>query len=121
MIDAKLFSDEEDIFRKCIIFYATISAKKVNKNFDTFAIDSLIFSKIKTDLFPVLAVKEKFDLESKKQQAKNYIGALMKTTDEEMEYMERFVLKDYKPELLFKDDEIVSRIRNHPMALWKCK
>jgi predicted nucleotidyltransferase component of viral defense system len=121
MIDAKLFSDEEDIFRKCIIFYATISAKEVNKNFDTSAIDSLIFSKIKTDLFPVLAVKEKFDLESKKQQAKNYIAALMKTTDEEMEYMERFVLKDYKPELLFKDDEIVSRIRNHPMALWKCK
>ena len=121
MIDAKLFSDEEDIFRKCIIFYATISAKEVNKNFDTSAIDSLIFSKIKTDLFPVLAVKEKFDLESKKQQAKNYIAALMKTTDEEMEYMERFIAKEYKPELLFADPEIIERLRDHPMALWKCK
>ncbi len=34
MADMKLFSDEEDLFRKCIIFYATISAKEVNKNFD---------------------------------------------------------------------------------------
>ncbi len=42
------------------------------------AIDSLVFSKIKSDLFPVLAVKEKFDLEGKKQQAKEYIASLMK-------------------------------------------
>lgn len=65
MADIKLFAEEEDLFRKCIIFYATISAKEVNKNFDTSAIDSLVFSKIKSDLFPVLAVKDKFDLEGK--------------------------------------------------------
>ena len=44
MADMKLFSAEEDMFRKCIIFYATISAKEVNKDFDTSAIDSLGFS-----------------------------------------------------------------------------
>ncbi len=43
MADMKLFSGEEDMFRKCIIFYATISAKEVNKKFDTSAIDSLVF------------------------------------------------------------------------------
>ncbi len=31
MADMKLFSDAENMFRKCIIFYATISANKVNK------------------------------------------------------------------------------------------
>lgn len=121
MADIKLFAEEEDLFRKCIIFYATISAKEVNKNFDTSAIDSLVFSKIKSDLFPVLAVKDKFDLEGKKQQAKEYIASLMKPTAQEMEYMERFIAKEYKPELLFEDTEIVERIQNHPMALWKCK
>lgn len=121
MVDIKLFAGEEDLFRKCIIFYATISAKEVNKTFDTSAIDSLVFSKIKSDLFPVLAVKDKFDLEGKKQQAKEYIASLMKPTAQEMEYMERFITKEYKPELLFEDAEIVERIRNHPMALWKCK
>ena len=97
------------------------STKDVNKDFDTSAIDSLVFSKIKSDLFPVLATKDKFDLEGKKQQAKEYIESLMKPTEAEMDYMERFIAKEYKPELLFEDTEIVERIRNHPMALWKCK
>lgn len=121
MADMELFSGEGDIFRKCIIFYATISTKDVNKDFDTSAIDSLVFSKIKSDLFPVLAAKDKFDLEGKKQQAKEYIESLMKPTEAEMDYKERFIAKEYKPELLFEDTEIVERIRNHPMALWKCK
>ena len=121
MADTKLLSGEEDIFRKCIIFYATISAKEVNKDFDTSVIDSLVFSKIKSDLFPVLAVKDKFDLEGKKQQAKEYIASLMKLTEAEIEYMERFIEKEYKPELLFEDAEIIERLRDHPMALWKCK
>ena len=121
MADMKLFSGEEDMFRKCIIFYATISAKEVNKDFDTSAVDSLVFSKIKSDLFPVLAVRDKFDLEGKKQQAKGYIASLMKPTEAEMDYMESFIAKEYKPELLFEDTEIVERLRNHPMALWKCK
>ena len=121
MADMKLFSGEEDMFRKCIIFYATISAKEVNKKFDTSAIDSLVFSKIKSDLLPVLAVRKKFDLEGKKQQAKEYIASLMKPTEAEMDYMESFIAKEYKPELLFEDAEIIERLRNHPMALWKCK
>lgn len=121
MTDMRLFSEEEEMFRKCIIFYATISAKEVNKTFDTSAIDSLVFSRIKSDLFPVLAVRDKFDLEGKKQQAKEYIASLMKPTEAENDYMERFIAKEYKPELLFDDEEIVERLRNHPMALWKCK
>jgi hypothetical protein len=79
------------------------------------------FDSFLNDLFPVLAAKDKFDLEGKKQQAKEYIESLMKPTEAEMDYMERFIAKEYKPELLFEDTEIVERIRNHPMALWKCK
>ena len=32
-----------------------------------------------------------------------------------------FEQKMYKPELLFDDMEIVERVRNYPMALWKCR
>lgn len=66
-------------------------------------------------------MKDKFDLEGKKQQAKEYIASLMKPTEAEMDYMERFIAKEYKPESLFEDAEIVERLRDHPMALWKCK
>lgn len=51
-INAKLFENEKDLFRKIIIFYATISADKINKAFNTSAIDEITFRKIKRDLLP---------------------------------------------------------------------
>lgn len=35
--------------------------------------------------------------------------------------MDRFIAKEYVPEFLFDDKEIVERIKNHPMAIWKCQ
>lgn len=85
------------------------------------AIDKLSFSRIRTDLFQVLGVNKKFALEEKKLQAKEFIAAVMMLQDGEKEYMDRFISKEYRPELLFGDYEIVERIKNHPMALWKCR
>ena len=121
LIAKNLFVDERDIFRKCFAFYATISAETVNRDFDTSAIDSLKFGKIRRDLFPVLSRKDNFMLDERKQKAKDYITDLMQLTDQEQEYMDRFIAKEYVPELLFDDEEIVERIKEHPMALWKCQ
>lgn len=121
LIAKNLFVDERDIFRKCFAFYATISAETVNRDFDTSAIDSLKFGKIRRDLFPVLSRKDNFMLDERKQKAKDYITDLMQLTDQEQEYMDRFIAKEYVPELLFDDEEIVERIKEHPIALWKCQ
>lgn len=121
LITEGLFEDERDLFRKCFAFYATISGEKVNRNFDTSAIDFLKFDKIRRDLFPVLSKKDNFMLEERKQQAKAYITELMQMTEKEEEYLDRFIAKEYVPELLFEDKEIVERIKEHPMAIWKCK
>ena len=121
MIAENLFVNKRDLFRKCFAFYATISAETVNRNFDTSAIDSLKFDKIRRDLFPVLSKKDNFKLEDRKQQAKEYIKELMQMTEQENEYLDRFVAKEYVPELLFDDLKILERIKEHPMALWKCK
>lgn len=110
---------EYELFRKCIVFYASISAETINKTFDTSAIDSLNFTKVKRDLFPVLRKKDNFNLEERKQQAKDYIGELMVLTPQEKEYMEAFEKKEYKPELLFEDKTILENIKEHPMALWR--
>lgn len=120
MIYFGLFDESEyELFRKCIVFYATISAQEINKTFDTFAIDTLNFVKIRRDLFPVLRKKENFDLEERKQAAKKFIRELMVLTSEEKEYMEAFENKEYKPNLLFDDENILANIKEHPMALWK--
>lgn len=125
LVTSDLFQNktEAGLLRKTIIFYATISAETVNKTFDTSAIDSLTFSKIRRDLFPVLTkseAKSHFQLEQYKNAAKEYIHNLMVLTPEEKEYMDRFVKGEYNPELLFSNPEILLQIENHPMALWKC-
>lgn len=121
LIDQNMFADEKDLFRKCFVFYITITADNVHGDydFDLSAIDTLDFTKIRRDLFPVMRKKDNFKLEERKIQAKQYIKDLLRLTETENEYIERFAAKEYHPELLF-DDDIVTRICGHPMALWKC-
>lgn len=121
LIDQNMFADEKDLFRKCFVFYTTITADNVygDYDFDLSAIDTLDFTKIRRDLFPVMRKKDNFKLEERKIQAKQYIKDLLRLTETENEYIERFAAKEYHPELLF-DDDIVTRICGHPMALWKC-
>ena len=123
LIEQNLFVNERDLFRKCFAFYTTISADKnqINRNFDSSAIDLLDFAKIRRDLFSVISKKDNFRLEERKSQAKQYICDLMQLTEKENEYMDRFMAKEYRPDLLFDDEEIVARICEHPMAMWKCK
>ena len=97
------------------------TCKKVKKIENQVLTFSLKFDKIRRDLFPVLSKKDNFKLDERKQQAKDYISDLMQLTEREREYMDRFTAKEYVPELLFDDKDIVERIKEHPMALWKCQ
>lgn len=120
MIYFGLFDESEyELFRKCIIFYASISADKINKIFDTSAIDGLEFSKIRRDLFPVLRKKDNFNLDERKKKAKKFIEELMVLTGEEKEYLDMFEKGEYMPSLLFSDNQILENIVEHPMAIWK--
>ena len=42
-------------------------------------------------------------------------------TKEEKEFLDEFESGEYIPELLFEDKDILNRIKNHPMALWKTR
>ena len=120
MIHYKLFDESEGtLLRKTVVFYAAISAKVINRTFDTSAIDSITKQKIKTDLLPVIKRKDDFELEKAKKMVKAYIADLMVLTEDEKEFLERFENGEYIPELLFEDERILERIKNHPMALWK--
>lgn len=120
MIYFGLFDESEyELLRKCIIFYASISADKINKTFNTSAIDGLEFSKIRRDLFPVLRKKDNFNLDERKEEAKRFIKELMVLTEEEKEYLEMFEKGGYMPSLLFSDNKILENIVEHPMAIWK--
>ena len=123
LVSNNLFAGERDLLKKAIVFYATISAETVNRTFDTSAIDSITFAKIRRDLFPVLTrmeARDHFELEQYKAEIKLYLQQLMFLSDQERAYMDKFIEGEYRPELLFDDEAIVTRVADHPMALWKC-
>lgn len=122
MIKFRLFDEsQQEMLRKCVIFYAAISAKTINKSFDLKAIDTITNYKIKTDLLPVIRKKDDFDLDAEKKAVKEYMENLMILSKDEYDFLERFENKKYVPELLFDDQEIIGRIKCHPMALWKTR
>lgn len=115
---------EEEMLRKCIIFYAVISAKdknSINKTFDTSIIDLITKQRIVRELLPVIKNKDDFELESAKKLVKEYIVNLMTLTNSEKSFIDKFEDGEYVPELLFEDKDILTRIKNHPMALWKTR
>ncbi len=120
MIRFGLFDESEyEELRKNTVFYAAISAETINKDFKTDAIDDIKFAKVKRDLFPVIAKKDNFDLEQRKESAKLFIRKLMILTDNEKEFLDRFEKKEFRPELVFENEKIIARLENHPMAIWK--
>jgi len=122
MIKFGLFDEsDEKLLKKSVIFYAAISSKNINKKFDTKAIDSITTHKIRTDLLPVIGSNNNFNLNVAKKIVKEYIFDLMILGKNEIEFLERFENNEYAPELLFEDQEILTRIKAHPMALWKTK
>jgi len=82
-------------------------------------IDALKFNKIRSTLMPVLKKSERFDLEASKTSVKNYLSRLMTLTESEILFAEKFYRGIYQPDLLFDDAEIIERIKEHPMAIWR--
>ena len=114
--------DETDRLRKIILFYLTVGGSdNPSTSYNFKSIDNLTFVQIRSSLLPVLKKSKRFDFESAKVEVKEFLLKLMKFTEEEKSFIENFNNNLYRPELLFEDAEIVRRIKNHPMAIWKIR
>lgn len=114
--------DEIDKLRKITLFYLAVGGSdKLLNNYSFESIDNLKFAQIRSSLLPVLKKSERFDFESAKVEVKEFLVKLTMFTEEEKSFIENFNSNVYQPELLFKDTEIVERIKNHPMAIWKIR
>lgn len=120
MIHIKLFNESElELLRKAIVFYTAISQKEIPPKYGLDTIDRITMQKIRTDLLPVIQKGEFIVLEQIKAEVKSFLNKLLVITDQEQKFLKLFSKKEYRPELLFDDSQIVIRIKNHPMALWK--
>lgn len=120
LVKYRLFTaSQETVFKKCVIYYSAIASEYVPRHFNFEGIDRITSQKIKTDLTPVLRRAEHFNLSEAKKQVNNYLREILLPEDD-LSFWMSFAEGEYKPELLFDDQEILSRIKQHPMALWKC-
>ena len=121
MIRYGLFSGKEERrqLKKCVLFYMAVGNKEVPQDIDLSAVDDISWYRIKTDLIPVKRKKEIFDLDVTKKRVKDFLSETMQLDTSERNFLETFKKKEYHPEYLFEDPDIVKRIKNHPMAIWK--
>ena len=108
-----------DYFRQCILFYSAISSEQVPEHLSFDAIDGITERKIRTDLTPVLRRASHFRLAEAREKVKAYLQEFL-LPEGDLSFWKAFAEGEYKPELLFDDPETLERVRNHPMALWKC-
>ena len=86
------------------------------------AINLTVFNllRLSVDLDFDYSVEQSYvELENMKNTVKGFIEKLLLLTDDEKAFLKAFSEKQYKPELLFDDSDILNRIRRHPMVLWK--
>ena len=72
-------------------------------------------------LRPMLNKNDRFKKDAVITSIKEYLQDLLVLSDNEKEFVKEFANKNYRPELLFEDKEIVERISAHPMALWRVR
>lgn len=69
---------------------------------------------------PVLRRGTWFDAQQAHKQVIAYLERLLTPDERELSFWTSFGQQEYRPELLFQDADILARIGQHPMALWKC-
>ncbi len=110
-----------DLLRKCVIFYNMVGGGQDIDSISFEKIESINFAKFKTQLKPVLAKTDKFNLDEAKAKVIKYLKALVTLDAKELTFITEFRKKNYKPELLFEERVIINSIKHHPMALWRCQ
>lgn len=121
LLEFGLFDEsEQNMLRKCVVFYSCIGSETVRKEFTFDNLDKMPQNKIKTDLLPVLRFSAYFDLGPAREKVTGYLKALLTPTPQERDFIERFSKGSYEPGLLFCGD-ILNHVKSHPMAKWKCE
>ena len=123
MIRMGLFDESErDLLRKCVLFYRAVgSTGKFQEEINLDGVDRLSQHTILQDLVPVLRKGAKTELEAMRAEVKSFASELLVPNQREQMFLREFAEGIYEPSLLFDDADILERISDHPMAIWKCE
>ena len=110
--------EEKILLRKCAVFYSTIGNDSMENWLDK-DVDSLTqmsFSKIRSQLLPMLRIKAGAYPKAKIELAvSDYVKSVICLDDMDREFIIRFQSGEYQPELLFGIQK--EHLEHHPVAL----
>ncbi len=122
MIKSNIITRENrDIFKRIIIFYHVLTSNHPELKLEINRIEDLSRSDVRTGLNPVIRNSEDFELLPGKNRVRSYLEDLLVLSQAEEKFIAEFKQNNYLPELLFADKEIIERIKEHPMAIWRTK
>lgn len=122
MIQFGVFAEPDlTLLRKCAILYQAIAGEVGEKGIGFSKADRITARMVKTDLLPMIRHAERFDFAAAKERVATFLSDMLIMTDKETAFLQRFSEGYYEPGLLFDDKDIVSRIENHPMAIWRTR
>ena len=117
-----LFDDDEKrLLKQCFILeYIAVNDYKL-KDMKIDNIEKLKRQDIKTKLLPTLKDRnpKKSNVDEMKKAVREYLKDIIVIDDNIKEFYDKFQKGIYEPELLFEDKEIIERIKEHPMIIWK--
>ena len=117
-----LFDDDEKrLLKQCFMLeYIAVNDYKL-KDMKIDNIEKLKRQDIKTKLLPTLKDRnpKKSNVDEMKKAVREYLKDIIVIDDNIKEFYGKFQKGIYEPELLFEDKEIIERIKEHPMIIWK--
>ena len=117
-----LFDDDEKrLLKQCFMLeYIAVNDYKL-EDMDIEKIEKLKRQDIKTKLLPTLKDRnpKKSNVDEMKREVREYLKDILIVDDNIKEFYDKFKKGIYEPELLFDDKEIIERIKEHPMIMWK--
>lgn len=117
-----LFDDDEKrLLKQCFMLeYIAVNDYKL-KDMKIDNIEKLKRQDIKTKLLPTLKDRnpKKSNVDEMKKAVREYLKDIIVIDDNIKEFYDKFKKGIYEPQLLFEDQEIIERIKEHPMIIWK--
>jgi predicted nucleotidyltransferase component of viral defense system len=113
--------DDKILLKKCFLFnYIAICGYDI-ENLNLKVLDKITQNDIYTKLIPTLKDRnfKNNDVAVMKEKVRIYLNEIVKLNDKELLFYNNFKNGIYTPELLFEDTEILNKIKNHPMVIWK--
>ncbi len=107
--------------RKCALFYDCIGGRNLAASHGAFDFANLSKRDFQRMLNPMLHKGVPFHHEAAIAKVSSFLAGLFQFEADELEFARLFAIKEYRPELLFDDLDIVKRIKDHPMALWRMR